>query len=240
MVDFPKLDVLAIAAHRDDTEIVSGGTLIKMVDLGHKVGILDLTAGEAGTRGDQNTRATEAECAARVMNLTFRHNLHLPDAGLFLTQENALAVAEVIRRTKPEMVVLPSGQQRHPDHSIAGEIGYRACFLAGLIKLPISGETHRPRKIYYSCSFLDLRPTFIIDISAQFKRKCDAVGCYKSQFEEKPGEREVYPPARNIFDYMEVQNRRYGYMIGVMYGEAFIMKEMLAVDDPLKLPGKSI
>ena len=240
MSDFPKLDVLAIAAHRDDTEIVCGGTIIKLINLGYKAGVLDMTAGESGSRGDEISRAKEAERAAKVMGLAFRHNLKMPDAGLFLTQENALTLADIIRKTKPEMVILPSDKQRHPDHSAAGEIGYRGCFLAGLGKMPLEGEPYRPRKIFYSCSFLDIRPTFIVDISDQFKRKCEAVACYKSQFEEKPGQREVYPPARNIFDFMEVQNRRYGYMIGVKYGEAFIQKEMLAVDDPLKLPGKSI
>lgn len=240
MNDELQLEVLAIAAHRDDTEIVSGGTIIKLVDLGYRVGILDLTAGEAGSRGDSETRQKEANCAAAVMGLAFRHNLNLPDAGLFVTQENALEVARIIRKTKPQLVILPSGNQRHPDHTAAGEIGYRGCFLAGLGKMPISGDPHRPRKIIYSCSFLDIKPTFVVDITEQFERKCKAVACYKSQFEEKPGLREVYPPARNIFDFMEVQNRRYGYMIGARYGEAFSQKEMLSVDDPLKLPGKSI
>jgi bacillithiol biosynthesis deacetylase BshB1 len=239
MVDFPALDVLTIAAHRDDTEIVCGGTVIKMVDLGYKVGVLDLTAGESGSRGDENTRESEAECAARAMGLSLRHNLNLPDAGLFLTQQNALAVAEIIRKTKPEMVILPYGQQRHPDHTTAGEIGYRGCFLAGLGKMPIDGEPFRPRKIFYSCSFLEVRPTFVIDITDQFPRKCETVACYKSQFSVESSQREVFPPAKNIFDYMEIQNRHYGYMIGVKYGEAFIQKEMLAVEDPLKLPGKS-
>jgi bacillithiol biosynthesis deacetylase BshB1 len=240
MVDFPKLDVLAIAAHRDDTEIISGGTVIKMVDLGYKAGILDLTAGESGSRGDARLREKEAKCAAKVIGLDFRYNLHLPDAGLFLTQKNALLVADIVRKTKPELVILPYGIQRHPDHTAAGEIGYRGCFLAGLTKIPLGGEPHRPKKILYSCSFLNVQPTFVVDISQQFERKCKAVACYKSQFKERPGVREVYPPARNIFDYMEIQNRHYGYMIGVKYGEAFIQKEMLSVDDPLEIPGKSI
>ena len=240
MGDFPKLDVLSIAAHCDDTEIVSGGTIIKMVELGYKAGILDLTAGESGSRGDASDRLHEADCAAKTMGIHFRYNLNLPDAGLFLSQENALVVADIIRKTKPEMVILPYWKQRHPDHSAAGDIGYRGCFLAGLEKMSIDGEAYRPRKIFYSCSFHDVRPTFVVDITEQFKHKCDAVACYKTQFEEKPGQREVYPPARNIFDYMEIQNRRYGYMIGVKYGEAFIQKEMMSVDDPLKLTGKSI
>jgi bacillithiol biosynthesis deacetylase BshB1 len=235
-----KLDVLAIAAHRDDTEIVSGGTIIKLVDLGYVAGILDLTAGESGSRGDADSRAREAECAAEVMGLKYRRNLGLPDAGLYDTQENALKVASVIRETRPEMVILPYWKQRHPDHAAAGNIGYRGCFLAGLDKMPVSGEAYRPRKIIYSTSFHDVAPTFVVDVTDQFERKCKAVACYKTQFEEKPDKREVYPPARNIFDYMEIRSRQYGYMIGTRYAECFIQKERMKVDDPLKLPGKSI
>lgn len=235
-----KLDVLAVAAHRDDTEIVSGGTIIKMVDLGYSVGILDLTEGESGSRGNAETRKNESECASKVMGLKYRHNLGLPDAGLYDTQENALKVAEIIRESRPELVILPYWKQRHPDHSTAGQIGYRGCFLAGLKKMPIEGEPYRPRKIIYSTSFHEDTPSFVVDITDQFKRKCDAVACYKTQFEEKPGQREVYPPARNIFDYMEIRNRQYGYMIGVRYAECFIQKEKMSVEDPLKLPGKSI
>jgi bacillithiol biosynthesis deacetylase BshB1 len=241
MAEILNLEVLAIAAHRDDTEIVCGGTIIKLVDLGYKVGILDLTAGESGSRGDAITRQKEADAATKVTGLALRQNLNMPDAGLFLTQENALAVAAIIRATRPELVILPYiDNQRHPDHSAAGEIGYRGCFLAGLAKMPIGGDPYRPRKIIYSCSFQEIRPTFIIDITEQFERKCQAVACYKSQFEDIPGQREVYPPARNIFDFMDVQNRRYGYMINAKYGEAFYQKEVLSIDDPMKLPGKSI
>ena len=130
-----------------------------------------------------------------------------------------MTVANIIRKTKPEMVIIPYGEQRHPDHTIAGEIGYRACFLSGLDKMPLDGEPHRPRKIYYSCSFLEVKPTFVVDISEQFDRKCEAVACYKSQFEKHINQREVYPPAKNIFDYMKTLNHRYGYLIGAMYGE---------------------
>jgi len=235
-----KLDVLAIAAHRDDTEIVSGGTIIKLVDLEYRVGLLDLTAGESGSRGNAETRADEAAGSAKVMGIHFRENLGMPDAGLFNTQENALQVAAIIRRTRPELVILPYWKQRHPDHATAGDIGYRGCFLAGLGKMPIDGEPHRPRKILYSTSFHDVSPSIVVDISEQFERKCKAVACYTTQFEEKPGQREVYPPARNIFDYMEIRNRQYGYMIGARYAECFVQKENMLVDDPMKLPGKSI
>jgi len=234
------LDVLAIAAHRDDTEITCGGTIIKLADLGYAVGILDLTAGEAGTRGDASTRAEEANCASQILGLKFRRNLELPDAGLILNQEDTLKIAEIIRGATPELVILPYWRQRHPDHAAASDLGYRACFLSGLAKLPLSGKAHRPRKIIYSTSFHEVEHSFVVDITEQFERKCQAVACYKTQFEERPDVREVYPPARNIFDYMEVRARQYGYMIGVKYAECFIQKEKFAVDDPLKLPGKSI
>jgi len=235
-----RLDVLAIAAHRDDTEITCGGTIIKLMDLGYAVGILDLTAGESGTRGDAATRASEAECASNVMGLKFRHNLEMPDAGLFLTQENALKIAEIIRQTAPELVILPYWKQRHPDHATACDLGYRGCFLAGLDKMPISGKAYRPRKIIYTSSFHETEHNIVVDITDQFERKCKAVACYKTQFEERPGVREVYPPARNIFDYMEIRGRQYGYLIGAKYAECFIQKEKFAVDDLMKLPGHSI
>ncbi len=235
-----KLDVLAISAHRDDTEIVSGGLMIKCVDLGYSAGILDLTAGEMGTRGDANDRAVEAECAAKLMGLKFRNNMNMPDAGLYDNQDNALKVAQVIRQARPELVILPYWEQRHPDHATASLIGYRACFLAGLKKMPLDGEAYRPRKIIYSTSFMEIDHRFIIDITDQFKRKCDAVACYKSQFENRPELREVYPPARDVYDFMEVRARQYGYMIGVKYGECYFQKEKFGIDDPLKIPGRSI
>jgi bacillithiol biosynthesis deacetylase BshB1 len=211
-----------------------------MVDLGYSVGVLDLTAGESGSRGDAKSRADEADCAGNIMGLKYRHNLELPDAGLFDTQNNALKVAEIVRATKPELVILPYWEQRHPDHEATSKIGFRGCFLAGLAKMPIDGDAYRPRKILYSSSFHEANHNVVIDITDQFDRKCKAVGCYKTQFGDESNQREVYPPARNIFDYMEIRNRQYGYLIGTMYAECFIQKEKMAIDDPLKLPGKSI
>ncbi|MCX6827121.1 MAG: bacillithiol biosynthesis deacetylase BshB1, partial [candidate division Zixibacteria bacterium] len=142
-----KLDVLAIAAHRDDVEITCGGTIIKLVDKGKKVGILDLTEGEMGTRGTAKERGIEAEKAAKIMGLSFRHNLQLPDAGVEVNYENKLKIAQVIKDTRPELVILPYWVQRHPDHLSASLLGYDACYLAGLKKLKLNGEPHRPRKI---------------------------------------------------------------------------------------------
>lgn len=236
-----KLDVLVLAAHRDDIEITCGGTVIKLVDLGYKVGIVDFTQGEMGTKGTELDRAREAEAAAKVMGLQVRENLKMPDAGLEHTRENVLRVAQVIRDFKPRLLILPYWEQRHPDHAMCPKISWDAAFQAGLKKAPLSGEAHRPYKIIYSTSFYyDIRHSFIMDISDQFKRKTEAVACYKSQFDDTPESRDIFPPARNIFEFMEVQARALGYRIGKRYGEAFYTKEIPEVDDPMKLSVKSI
>ena len=235
-----KLDVLVLAAHRDDIEITCGGTVIKLVDLGHKVGIVDFTQGEMGTKGTEIDRAREAEEAAKVMGIAVRENLKMPDAGLEMTRENVLRVAEVIRRYKPHLLIVPYWEQRHPDHAMCPKISWDAAFLAGLKKAPLPGESHRPYKIVYSTSYHDIRHSFIVDISDQFKRKTEAVACYKSQFDGSLEAKEIFPPARNVFEYMEVHNRALGYKIGKRYGEAFYTREIAEVADPMKLTVKSI
>lgn len=235
-----KLDVLVLAAHRDDIEITCGGTVIKLVDIGYKVGIVDFTQGEMGTKGTEIDRAREAEAAAKVMGIHVRENLKMPDAGLEMTRENVLRVAEVIRRFKPHLLILPYWEQRHPDHAMCPRLSWDAAFLAGLKKANLPGEHHRPYKIIYSTSYHDVRHSFIVDITDQFKRKKEAVACYRSQFDETPESKDIFPPARNIFEFMEVQNRALGYRIGKPYGEAFYTKEIAEVTDPMKLTVKSI
>lgn len=235
-----KLDVLVLAAHRDDIEITCGGTVIKLVDLGYKVGIVDFTQGEMGTKGTEIDRAKEAEAAAKVMGIAVRENLKMPDSGLEPTRENKLKVAEVIRKYKPHLLILPYWEQRHPDHAMCPKISWDAAFFSGLKKMSIPGEPHRPFKIIYSTSFFDLRHSFIVDITNQFERKAKAVACYQSQFDETPEAKEIFPPARNIFQFMDVQARALGYKIGKRYGEAFYTKEITEVEDPMKLTVKSI
>src|SRR5579863_7107750 len=133
----PSLDVLAIAAHRDDVEQTCGGTLLKMVQLGHRTGILDLTQGEMGTRGTAEDRRREAEKAAEILRASWRQALDIPDGRVENTWENRLKVAHVIREQRPRVVILPYWKGRHPDHYIASKLGYEACFLAGLAKLDI-------------------------------------------------------------------------------------------------------
>ncbi|MCX6828498.1 MAG: bacillithiol biosynthesis deacetylase BshB1 [candidate division Zixibacteria bacterium] len=235
-----KLDLLAIAAHRDDIEITCGGTMIKLADKGKRVGILDLTEGEMGTKGTAADRGREAEEAAQIMGLTYRHNLRLPDAGVEVNRENKLKVAQVIRTLRPELVILPYWVQRHPDHLAASLLGYDACFLAGLRKLPLEGEPHRPRKIIYTSSFRDGQHSFFVDITGQMERKLKAVAAYKSQFDGTPSSREIYRPGVDIFEYMTVTAQHYGHMVGVKYAEAFAIKEQILIDDPAEMPVRSI
>lgn len=237
---FTKLDVLAIGAHRDDVEITCGGTVIKLVDRGYKVGILDLTRGEMGTKGTAKQRGKEAQCAAKVMGTLVRENLGFPDSNVESSLENKLKLVKLIRKYKPHLVILPYWTQRHPDHLRCSQLGYEACYLSGLAKLKVKGEPHRPFKVIYSSSFMEEKHSFIVDISEQFQRKIEAVKCYKSQFGELLKKKKVYPFARNVFDFMEVKARHYGYLIGKKYGEAFITKELLEVEDPMKLLVRSI
>ena len=161
------IEILAIAAHPDDVEQTCAGTLIRMAEQGYRTGALDLTAGEMGTRGSREERAAEAAAAARKMLLAERHNLHLPDAKLENTLEARLAIAQKIRDLRPRVVILPYWQARHPDHYRCSQLGYEACFLAGLRKADLEGEPHRPAKIVYASLYADVRPSFVVDISAQ-------------------------------------------------------------------------
>jgi len=239
-MDKIKLDVLAIAAHRDDVEITCGGTIIKLVDKGKKAGVLDLTQGEMGTKGDAESRARDASGASKIMGLAWRRNLELPDSAVEVNRENKLKIAQIIRATKPELVILPYWVQRHPDHLYAMQLGYDACYLAGLRKLDIEGEAHRPHKIIYASSFRDVRHSFFVDISKQMDRKIEAVRAYRSQFDGSPESNQIFKPGVHIFDFMKVTARHYGHLVGVEYAEAFSIKENILIDDPSEMPVKSI
>ncbi len=235
-----KLDALAIAAHRDDIEIVCGGTVIKLADLGYKVGILDLTQGEMGTLGSKEQREEEAKQAAKVMGVVLRENLGIPDSRVEPTWENKLKLARKIRKYRPHLVILPYWTQRHPDHANCSKLAYDACYLSGLAKLGVPGEPYRPFKIIYSSTYSHVQHSFIVDITNQFERKKRAVACYESQFREMGSGKVVFPPAGDISEFMEVTARHYGYLIRKKYGEAFAVKEMMEIDDPMKMSVPSI
>lgn len=249
------LDILAIAAHRDDVEQTCGGTLLKAVQRGQRTGILDLTRGEMGTRGTAEDREREANDAAKILGVQWRRALDIPDGRVENTWENRLKVASVIRETRPRVVILPYWKGRHPDHYTASTLGYEACFLAGLAKLGTSSQgpgastgnheisalhPHRPFKIVYATLYYDIRPTFVVDISDQFKEKFASILAYKSQFSDQEAGKDLFPAHQEIRARVDAMARFYGMLGGVTHGEPFLQREVGLVDDLLAIPIKSI
>lgn len=234
------LDVLAIAAHPDDIEQTCGGTLIRMAEAGYRTGALDLTAGDMGTRGTPELRVEESEAAGKHMLLSWRGNLHFPDARLENTISARMTLAVKIRELKPRVVILPYWQARHPDHYRCCEMGFEACFLAGLKKLDEYSEPHRPQKILYASLYADVKPSFIVDISAHFERRMDALLAYASQYGESPDGAGLFPAREEIRDRLGAIARFYGNQIGVKYGEPFVVKEAMRIDDIVAMPVRSI
>jgi len=242
------LDILALAAHRDDVEQTCGGTLLKMAERGYRTGILDLTQGEMGTRGSAEDRAREAADAARILKVSWRHALDIPDGRVENTWENRLKVARVIREQQPHVLILPYWEGRHPDHYTASVLGYEASFLAGLTKLDLavsdhttaSAAPHRPFKIIYASLYRDVRPTFVVDITAQFESRMASLMAYKSQFTDQQAGSDIFPAHKEIRARVESMARYYGMLGGVTYAEPFVQKEVGLVEDVMAIPVKSI
>ncbi|HEY7388657.1 MAG TPA: bacillithiol biosynthesis deacetylase BshB1 [Bryobacteraceae bacterium] len=233
------LDVLAIAAHPDDVEQTCGGTLIRMAEAGYRAGVLDLTAGDMGTRGTPEQRIAESEAAGKHMRLEWRGNLRMPDARLENNIAARMTLAAKIRELKPRIVILPYWEGRHPDHYRACELGYEACFLSGLKKLDEYTEPHRPFKILYSGLYTNIKPSFVVDISGQFERRMSALLSYTSQYggDEATG---LFPNEQEIRERLGAIARFYGNLIGVRYGEPFIVKEAMEISDIVAMPVRSI
>jgi len=225
------LDILAIAAHPDDVEQTCGGTLIRMAEAGYRTGVLDLTAGDMGTRGTPEIRLKESDVAGCKMHLAWRGNMRLPDARLENTVSVRMSLAVEIRNLRPRVVILPYWEARHPDHYRASEIGFEACFLAGLKKLDEQTQPHRPGKILYSSLYANVTPSFVVDISSQFERRMEALFCYESQYGDSPEGAHLFPQQQEIRERLSAIARFYGNLIGVKYGEPFVVKETLRVDD---------
>jgi len=247
------LDILAIAAHRDDVEQTCGGTLLKAAQRGQRTGILDLTQGEMGTRGTADDRANEANDAAKILGVVWRKALDIPDGRVENTWENRLKVAAAIRETRPRVVILPYWKGRHPDHYTTSTLGYEACFLAGLSKLANSDQVrqpskeilaslapHRPFKIIYATLYYDVRPTFVVDITEQFEGKFQSILAYKSQFGDQEAGKDIFPAHQEIRARVDSMARFYGMLAGVTHGEPFLQKEVGLVDDLTAIPVKSI
>lgn len=236
------VDVLAIAAHRDDVELTCAGTLIRASDQGYRTGILDLTAGETGSRGSASLRAEEAERAARVMGVSDRRNAGLPDAHLANTDETRRIVVEQIRYFRPRVVILPFPVGRHPDHRVSSELGRDACYLAGLTRYPAPGEPHRPHKLLYALSYREdpVKPTFVVDITDQFNRKMEAIRCYASQFDGALNAGEIFPTGQDLYGLIETQSAHYGSLIRTRFGEPFFTHETVRIDDVVGMQVQSM
>lgn len=233
------LDLLAIAAHPDDVEQTCGGTLLRAAQMGYRTGVLDLTAGDMGTRGTPELRIAESEEAARHLMLKWRGNQRFPDARLQNDISARMTLAVRIRELRPRVVVLPYWQARHPDHYRACELGYEACFLAGLKKLDEYSEPHRPAQVIYASMYASVPPSFVVDISSQFEARMAALLSYRSQYGAGEEGNALFPHEAEIRERLAGIARYYGNLIGVRYGEPFVVKETMRVDDVLSLGVRS-
>jgi N-acetylglucosamine malate deacetylase 1 len=238
--DSSAADVLAIAAHRDDVEQTCGGTLLRMASRGQRTAILDLTQGEAGTRGSAEQRAEEAAQAAHLLGVGWRKALDLPDGSVENTLENRVKIVRVLRQLRPRVVILPYWQARHPDHAITAALGYEACFLSGLAKVDTGLPAHRPFKIVYASLYADVRPSFIVDISSFIEQRHRALMAYRSQYANQPAGSALFVPEEEIRERTFAEARHYGLLAGVRYGEPFVQKEVGLVDDLTLLPVQSL
>jgi bacillithiol biosynthesis deacetylase BshB1 len=235
-----KLDMLVFAAHPDDAELGCAGTIISQVEQGKKVGIIDLTQGELGTRGDVATRETESRHASEVMGVMIRENLGMSDGFFTLSPQNTLKVIEMIRKYRPDIVLANAVHDRHPDHGRAAKLVSEACFLSGLVKVETSikgkwQEKWRPKHVFHYIQDRNLKPDFVIDISTFFEKKMEAVGCYASQFYNPASEKkddDTPISSREFWYFLEARAREMGRSIGVEFGEGFTSEKALGVKDP--------
>jgi bacillithiol biosynthesis deacetylase BshB1 len=236
-------DILAVSAHPDDAELAMGGTLAGETARGRRVSMIDLTRGESGSRGTPEIRAAEAQEAARILGVAHRESLGLPDSGLQVIPEHKDPLVAALRRLRPHVVLLQHWRQRHPDHAAASRIVYDACFLAGLRNYRKDlGPAFRPAKLAYAVTMTeasDITPSFVVDVTARWEQKLRAIAAYASQFTPAPGETGVLPLDR-FKEAIELSGRRHGQRIGVRYGEGFVTREPLLVDDLLALGGPSL
>jgi len=240
MGDLTPVDVLAIAAHRDDVEQTCGGTLLRMHSLQLRTAILDLTQGEAGTRGSAGERASEAEEAASILCVTWRGALDIPDGRVENTWENRIKIVRRLRQLRPRVVILPYWQGRHPDHYNSSTLGYEACFLSGLARIETGEPPFRPFKIVYASLYADVRPSFVVDITPFVEERFRALLAYRSQYTDQPSGGSLFVPHDEIRERTFSLARHYGLLGGVRYAEPFVQKEVGLVDDLTLVPVSSI
>jgi bacillithiol biosynthesis deacetylase BshB1 len=240
MARMPDIDVMAFGAHPDDIELGCGGTLIKLADTGRSVVLVDMVRGELSTRGTVEIRREEAARAAAIIGATARVNLGLEDGNVQPSDEAKRKVAEVIRTYRPHMVLVPYYQDRHPDHYYTSQLVYDATYLAGLQRYGTDHPSYRPVKVVYYMGWYEFEPTFIVDISAQRARKLEAIHAYATQFTAEGDSYEETVLTSPAYHWsLEHRMAHYGAMIGVQYGEGFLIRGRLRVDDLLSLQFES-
>jgi bacillithiol biosynthesis deacetylase BshB1 len=228
-------DAMAFGPHPDDVELGCGGTLIKLVDLGYSTVLVDMTRGEMSTRGTVEMRAAEAAAAAQVLGARARVNLGLPDCSIRSEHGARRRVAEVVRTYRPRLVFIPYYRDRHPDHYHGSQLAYEGVFMAGLARYETGQKAHRPTQVLYYMRWDEFEPTFVVDIGAQYERKMTAVWSYASQFtvdDSSFAQTRLTTPEYHWK--LEHQMAYYGSLIQKRYGEAFLVRGTLEVDDPLE------
>jgi N-acetylglucosamine malate deacetylase 1 len=233
------VDLLAIAAHPDDVEQTCGGALLRAAEAGYRTGVIDLTAGEMGSRGTPETRIEEASRDAFILKLSHRSNMRFPDTKLVNWVEYRESLAKAIRVLRPRTVILPYWEARHPDHYHASGIAFDACFLAGLRKLDPASEPGRPFNVIYSSMYANVPPTFVLDISREFDQRMESLFAYESQYGTRDEASGLFPETTEIRDRLAGIARFYGNLIGVKYGEPYVVKETLRIDDVVSLGVRS-
>lgn len=232
-----KLDVLAIGAHPDDVELGCAGTIAKLVKLGYKVGIIDLTEGELGTRGNREIRAKEAKKASQILSLKVRENLHIPDGSIEVTKENIFKIIQKIRLYQPELLLFPHWYDRHPDHSHTHQLAKEAWYYSGLanIKTIYSGQQQRSwrPKLYFNYMMkFEFTPNIIVDISDVYDIRQKAIRAYKSQFyNPKSRGPETLLSKRSFLEFIDTRAKFYGQLIGVRYGDPLHSPQPIGIEN---------
>ena len=234
-----QLDAVAFGAHPDDIELFCGGTLIKLGSQGHKIGVISLTQGELGTRGSPDIRSQEFQEGASLLKLTTHKILDIPDGDVAVNLENKLKIIREIRAYQPAVVFAPYWTDRHPDHENTSNLVREAAFLSGLKKIETDQQAHRPyRVIYYPCWF-EFKPSFVVNITKCHDQKIKAIQAYRSQFDHPDkstfGDEETLISQPEFLERITTRDRYYGSSIGTTFGEPFLVREPLRLDDPIGL-----
>ncbi len=238
-----KLDILAIGVHPDDVELGCSGTLMKQIDLGYRVGILDLTRGELGTRGSGDIRLTEVEASTAIMGAHMRENLGFEDGFFKNDKEHQIELIKMIRKYQPQIIITNAKHDRHPDHGRAAQLTYDACFLSGLSKVETSmngrkQKAFRPAALYNYIQAIHTEPDFVVDISAYFERKMQTIKAFKSQFyqgESDSTENQTFISSPEFMEFVKARAIHFGVPIGVKYAEAFTVNRTIGVNDLVSL-----